>query len=116
MILTRWPTLRDVEDDGLDALADVVRLAGDLLAARQQRLGLVEGDGGGPALEALDGAVDQVALLGRVDVEDVVALALADLLDDGLLGGLGGDAAQLAAGRSRPRRGGRAFRRWRGRG
>ena len=32
--------LADVEDDRLDALADVVRLAGDLLAARQEGFGL----------------------------------------------------------------------------
>ena len=56
--------LADVEDDRLDALADVVRFAGNLLAARQERLDLAQGDGGRPALEALHGAVHQVALLG----------------------------------------------------
>ena len=95
MIRTRWPTLLDFENDRLDALADVVRLAGNLFAARQQALGLAEADGGGPALEAADGAVDQVALLGVELVEDRVALFLAEVLDQHLLGGLGGDAAEF---------------------
>src|SRR5262249_22660142 len=89
------PGLLDLEDDRLDALADVVRLAGDLLAAGQDRLGLAQADDGGAALVALDGAVDQVALHGAVDVEDRGGLGLADFLDHDLLGGLGGDAAQL---------------------
>ncbi len=91
--MTRWPALRTSRIDGLDALADVVRLAGDLLAAGQDGLGLAERDDGGAALEPLDGAGDELALLGRVLVEDRVALGLADLLDHHLLGRLGGDAA-----------------------
>ena len=55
---------------------------------------LAEGDDGRAAFEALHGAVHQVALHGRVFVEDGVALRLADLLDHHLLGALGGDAAQ----------------------
>src|SRR5262249_4846124 len=85
----------NLEDDGLDALAGVVRLPGDLFAARQQGLGLAERDDGGAALEALDGAEHEVALLGEVLVEDGVALLLADALDDELLGGAGGDAAEF---------------------
>ena len=37
---------------------------------------------------------DQIALLGGVFVEDGVALLLAETLDNNLLGGLGGDAAE----------------------
>src|SRR5262249_15933949 len=79
--------LLDVEDDGVDAVVDVVRLAGDLLGARQDGLGLGvgEGDGGGAVLEALNGALDEVALAGGVDVEDGLAGGLAELLDHQLL-------------------------------
>src|SRR5262249_25170752 len=83
-----------VEDDRLDALVDVVRLAGDLFAAGQQRLGLADADRGGAAVEAADHAGDQVTLLGVVLVEDGGGLLLLEQLDDHLLGGLGGDAAQ----------------------
>ena len=86
------------EDDRLDALADVVRLAGDLFAARQQRLGLAEADRGGAALEAADRAVDEDAFFGLVLVEDGVAFLFAEALDENLLGGLGGDAAELLDG------------------
>ena len=95
MILHAVALLLHLEDDRLDAFADVVRFAGDLLAARQDRFGLAEADGGGAAFEASDGAVDQVALLRRVFAEDGVALCFADLLDHHLLGGLGGDAAEF---------------------
>src|SRR5579871_1291734 len=86
--------LADIENHRLDALADVVSFSGDLLTPRQERFRLSQGQRGGPALEALDGAVYQVALLGSVLVEDRVALRLADLLDHHLLGALGGDAAE----------------------
>ena len=56
--------MRDFENDRLDALADVVRFAGNLFAARQQAFGLAEADRGGAALKTADGAMDQVALLG----------------------------------------------------
>src|SRR5262245_18411024 len=48
------PGLLDVEDHLADLLANVVRLAGDLLAARQDRLGLADGHDGGPALHTGD--------------------------------------------------------------
>src|SRR5262249_52886414 len=38
--------LADLHDDGLDGLADMVRLAGDRLGAGQDRLGAVDGDDG----------------------------------------------------------------------
>ena len=39
--------------------------------------------------------MNQVALLGGKDIEDGIALAFAELLDHGLFGRLGGNAAQL---------------------
>ena len=45
-------------------------------------------------LEALDNAVDHFADALAVLGEDVLALGLADLLEDHLLGGLRGDAAE----------------------
>src|SRR5262249_53714363 len=82
----------DVEDDRLDALADMVSLAGDLFAARQERFGLADVHRGGATLEALDGPGEQVAFLGDHGVEQGGALELADLLNNHLLGRLGGDA------------------------
>src|SRR5579862_4223819 len=90
--------LANVEDDGLDTLADVVRLAGDLFAARQNRLGLTDGDGGRSALETLNGALHEVALHAGVFLEHGLALGLADLLDHHLLGALGGDTAEQLRG------------------
>ena len=85
---------------GPDPLAGVVALAGDLLAAGQEGVGLAEVDDDRAPLEPLDGAGDQVAALVLELVEEAVALGLADLLDDHLLGGLGGDPAEARPGRS----------------
>src|SRR5262249_50814785 len=87
--------LADVKDDGFDAFAGVVCFTWNLLAARQDRLGLAEGDDAGAAFVALNGTVHQVALHGRIFIEDGAALGLANLLDHHLLGGLSGDAAEL---------------------
>src|SRR5207247_10359026 len=84
----------DLHDDGLDRLADVVRLAGDLFAAGQNRFRAVDADDRGAGVEALNDAPDQFTLLAVVPVEDAVAFGLADLLDHHLLGRLGGDAAE----------------------
>src|SRR5262249_10573225 len=80
----------DVQHDRLDAFADVVRLAGNRLAARHEGLGLGQGHGAVAALVALHGAVDHVALLLGVRVVDGVALVLLEALDEELLGGGGG--------------------------
>ena len=93
MTLTRLPDLADFEHGGPHALVDVVRLAGNLLAAGQDRFDVAERDGGGAAFVALDDAADHLADQLGVFVEERVALRLADLLDHHLLGGLGGDAA-----------------------
>jgi hypothetical protein len=50
------------------------------------------------AFEAPDGAGDDVADVVLVDGEDLVLFGHAQLLDDGLLGGLGGDAPEIAGG------------------
>jgi hypothetical protein len=88
--------LVDVLDVGDDAVAGAQDSRGDLLAHRQQRLGLavVDLDDDAAALEAADDAGHELALLVLVRVEHVLALGLADALDDHLLGGLGGDAAE----------------------
>ena len=86
-----------VEDVGLDAVAGAVALAGHLLADRQHRLGAAQVDDDVAALEAADDAGDELALAVLVLVEDVLALGVAGALDDDLLGGLGGDAAEAAA-------------------
>ena len=59
------------------------------------RVGLAEVDDDRPPLEPLHRAGDQVAPLILELVEEAVALGLADLLDDHLLGRLGRDPAEL---------------------
>jgi hypothetical protein len=96
------PVAADVHDDGLDAVADVRRLAGDRLAAGQDRLDggagvlavLAQGDDRGAGVHALDGAGHHLPLLGGELGVDPLALRLAHLLDHHLLGRLGGDAAE----------------------
>ena len=58
----------------IDALAGVVALARDLLAAGQEGIGLAEVDCDGSALETLDGAGDEVAFLLFELIEEAVAL------------------------------------------
>ena len=87
--------VRDVLDDGLDALAVVVALAVDLLGLRQQRLdALAQLDQRVAGVRLLDDAGDQLADAVAVLLEHHVALRLADALQDDLLGGLRGDAAE----------------------
>ena len=87
--------LADIQDDRADPLVGVIALARDLLAPRQDRVGLAQVDDDRPALEPLHRPGHQVAALVLELVEEAVALGLADLLDDHLLGRLGGDPAQL---------------------
>src|SRR5207253_2416978 len=61
---------------------------------REDRLGAPEVDDDVPALEPPDDAGDELALAVLVLVEDVLALRLADALDDHLLRRLRGDAAE----------------------
>ena len=84
----------DVVEDRADALPLAVALGARLLVARDDRLGLAEVDDHVAALEALDRAAHQLADLREVLVVDVVALGLADLLVEHLLGRLRRDAAE----------------------
>src|SRR4029077_2994271 len=86
-----------VEDEGLDAVARPVALAGSLLAHRQDRLGAAEADDDVAALEAQRDSRDDLALAILVVVEDVLALGVAGPLDDHLLGGLRRDAPEALA-------------------
>ena len=90
---------RDLLDDRLDALGVVVALALDLLGLGQQRLDpfaqLHERVAG---VRLLDDAGDQLAHAVAVLLEHHVALGLADALQDHLLGGLGGDPAEVVGG------------------
>ena len=84
--------LADLVDRRPHALVGVVRFAGNLLAAGQDRLDVGQGHGGGGPFVALDHAGDQLPLEFLVFGVEGVALGLADLLDHHLLGGLGADA------------------------
>src|SRR4029079_9567388 len=90
--------LVDVDDERDDAVTGAVRLARDLIAHRQHRLGAAQVDDDVAALEAPHDAGDQLALAVLVLVEDVLALRLAHALQDDLLGRLGGDAAESLPG------------------
>ena len=83
--------LPDLEDRGPDPLVGVERLAGNLLTARQNRLGGPEGDGGRGPFEAAHDARDHQADLFLKLVVDRIPLCFADLLDDDLFGRLGTD-------------------------
>ena len=85
----------DAADDGADAVADGVVLRARLFLARQLRLDAAELHDDVAVLEALDHAVDDFADALAVLGVDVLALGLADLLEDHLLGGLRGDAAEV---------------------
>ena len=85
----------DVGDQRAGAVADAHDLARDLLVAADDALGAAEVDDDMAELDALDDAGDDLA--GAVLELLILALALgvADLLEDDLLGGLGGDPAEL---------------------
>ncbi len=68
---------------------------GNHLVARQHGLDLAGLDDGIAALHALDRPVDDVLLALEEVGEDLLALGVADLLQDHLLGGLGADAAEV---------------------
>ena len=82
-------------DQRTDAVANADHLARDLLVAADDALGAAEVDDDVTELDALDDAGDD--LVGAVLELFILALALgiADLLEDHLLGGLGGDSAEL---------------------
>ena len=85
-------------DDGAQALARRVALGARLFLARQARLDAAELDDHVAVLEALHRGVHHLADALAVFAEDVLALGLAHLLEDHLLGGLRGDAAEHLGG------------------
>ena len=88
----------DLEDVRLDVLADAVVLDGRLLGRGEDRLDVVaDVEDDRPRLDAVDRAGDHLALAARELVEDLVALDLAEALEDDLLGGLGADPAEDVA-------------------
>ena len=84
----------DAEQNDADALADGELLEARLLALGHAGFGFAEVEDDVHGLEALDGGVEDLAGAVVVLVEDGVALGLADLLEDDLLGHLGGDTAE----------------------
>ena len=87
-----------VVDIGADAIAGAEHLAGDQFVAPHDRLaraGAAEIDDDVAVFDALDLAVDDLADAILVDVILLVALGLADLLHQHLLGGLGGNASVI---------------------
>jgi hypothetical protein len=75
--------------------ADSNDLARDLLVAADHALGAAEIDDDVAELDALDDAGDDLADAILEFLELPLALGVAHLLEDDLLGGLGGDAAEL---------------------
>ena len=80
--------LPHLEDRAADPLVGMVRLAGNLLAPRQDRFLATQGDGGGRTFKPADHARHHLADLFLELVVDGVPLGLANLLDDHLLGRL----------------------------
>ncbi len=81
-------------DHSLDAVLHLERFARNLLGARQQRFGLVHRDDRGACIHTLNRAGDQLALETLEILKDGVRLGFANLLDDQVLGRLGGNAAK----------------------
>jgi hypothetical protein len=84
-----------VVDIGADAVAIFEVLARDQLVAADDGLAAAEIDDDIAVFDALDRAVDDLADAVLVFVVLAVALGLAHLLHDDLLGRLGGDAAEI---------------------
>ena len=85
----------DVVDVGADAIAVANVLARDHLVAANDALGTAEIDDDVAVLDALDGAVDDLADAILVLAVVALALGLAHLLHDDLLGVLRGDATEI---------------------
>jgi hypothetical protein len=109
--LHRAGRVAHLEDQRLHALARVVLLAGDLLAARHDAFDAAEADDHRRAFEAGDGAGDDRADSVLVLFVNAAALVLAEELDHDLLDGLRADAAHDRQ-RSRLAAAGRRCRRW----
>src|SRR5690606_30663244 len=88
--------LIDVFDVRDDPVARSQRFPRDLITRRQDRLGspVIDLDDDRAALEAANDAGHQLLLLVLVLIVQVLPLGLPDALDDDLLRGLRGDAAE----------------------
>src|SRR5260370_29393862 len=82
-------------DQRADAVADADHLARDLLIAADDALGSAQIDDDVAELDALDDAGDDFANAVLEFLILALALGIADLLEDHLLGGLGSDAAEF---------------------
>src|SRR2546426_7443064 len=85
----------DVEDEGPDAVALAVALTRDLLLLGQDGVRPTQVDDDVLLLEALHDPGEELALAALELVVDDIALSIPHALDDVLLGGLGGDAAEF---------------------
>ncbi len=85
----------DGHDQRADAVADADHLARDLLVAADDALGAAEVDDDVAELDALDDAGDDLADAVLELFILALALGIADLLEDHLLGGLGGDPPEF---------------------
>ena len=85
----------DLGHVGADAVADAQHFLRDQLVARDHALDAARLDDHVAALDALDGAGQQVVLALEEVVQDLLALGVADLLQDHLLRRLRADAAEL---------------------
>ena len=81
-------------DDRADALAGRVAFGARLFLAREHGFDAADLDDQVAALEPLDRGVDHLADALVVFGKDVLALRLAHLLEDHLLGGLRGNASE----------------------
>src|SRR5690606_4672562 len=84
-----------VVDVGAHTIAIAEGLARNQLVAAHDALAAAEIDDDVAVLDALDLAVNDLADAILVFLVLAVALGIAHLLDDDLLGGLGGDAAEI---------------------
>ena len=85
-------------DQAADAVADADHFARNLLVAADNALGAAEVDDDVAELDALDDAGDDFADAVLEFFMLALALGVADLLEDDLLGGLRGDAAEFDRG------------------
>ena len=85
----------DAQDDRADPVADPEQLARNLRVAADDALGAAEIDDDMAELDPLDDAGDDLAAALLELLILPLALGVADLLEDDLLGGLGGDPAEL---------------------
>jgi len=88
------PHLPDVQHQHPDPVARLIHLTRNLLAARENPLGLPQVDDQTAPLEPLDRPGDELSLATLVFLEDDVPLGFTDLLDHHLLGGLCRDPSQ----------------------